>query len=62
MITRTIWTQIVCAEAPGGFVGSLPSTLSGHIINVRRAQHPTDMRPLFTKVCQIPQLMTSDDL
>ena len=52
----------MCAEAPGGFVGSLPSPLSGHIINVRRAQHPTDMRPLFTKVCQIPQLMTSDEL
>jgi len=45
-----ILEQIVCAEAPGGFVGSLPSTLSGHIINVRRAQHPTDTRPLFTKV------------
>jgi len=62
LIALAIWTQIVCAEAPGGFVGSLPSTLSGHVINVRRAQHPTDTRPLFTKVCQTPHLMTLDDL
>eukprot|EP00966_Prymnesium_polylepis_P022280 512672-Prymnesium_polylepis.1 len=28
--------QLVCIFAPGGFVGSLPSTLSGHIVNARQ--------------------------
>ena len=32
-----ILEQIICARAPSGFVGSLPSTLSGHIVNVRAA-------------------------
>lgn len=45
-----ILEQIVCIEASGGFVGSLPSTLSGHIVNARRAARPEDSRPLFTKV------------
>uniref|UniRef100_A0A6V2SYF3 Uncharacterized protein n=1 Tax=Emiliania huxleyi TaxID=2903 RepID=A0A6V2SYF3_EMIHU len=30
-----ILEQVVCAGAPSGFVGSLPSTLSGHVVNVR---------------------------
>ena len=30
-----ILEQIICINAPGGFVGSLPSTLSGHIVNAR---------------------------
>ena len=33
-----ILEQIVCIDAPGGFVGSLPSTLSGHIVNARLAR------------------------
>jgi hypothetical protein len=47
-----ILEQLVCIEAPGGFVGSLPSTLSGHIINVRQARSMagTAAKPLFTKV------------
>lgn len=30
-----ILEQIICINAPGGFVGSLPSTLSGHVVNAR---------------------------
>ena len=47
-----ILEQLVCIQAGGGFVGSLPSTLSGHIVNARRAAAAAeeDHRPLFTKL------------
>ena len=46
-----ILEQIVCIHAGGGFVGSLPSTLSGHVINARAvASGSNDERPLFTKL------------
>ena len=45
-----ILEQIVCIGARGGFVGSLPSTLSGHIVNARAVDRPSDHRPLFTKL------------
>ena len=54
-----ILEQIVCIDAPAGFVGSLPSTLSGHIVNVRQAREavPNEegataraSRPLFVKL------------
>lgn len=32
-----ILEQIVCVDAASGFVGSLPSTLSGHVVNARAA-------------------------
>ena len=48
-----ILEQIVCINAQGGFVGSLPSTLSGHVVNARATRSMTaggDSRPLFTKL------------
>ena len=52
-----ILEQIVCIEARGGFVGSLPSTLSGHVVNARAVRGAGEgeaepLRPplLFTKL------------
>lgn len=56
-----ILEQIVCIHATEGFVGSLPSTLSGHVINARHAAAAAlggasaasgrhNGRPLFTKL------------
>ena len=45
-----ILEQIICIQADLGFVGSLPSTLSGHVVNSRRASTPADERELFTKL------------
>ena len=33
-----ILEQIICIHAPGGFVGSLPSTLSGFVVNARASK------------------------
>ena len=50
-----ILEQIICTEAPNGFVGSLPSTLSGHVINMRRVHGggSDERRPLFTKLHEL---------
>ena len=43
--------QTICIHATDGFVGSLPSTLSGHVLNARKASGlDDDGRPLFTKL------------
>lgn len=48
-----ILEQLICIDAQLGFVPSLPSTLSGHIVNVRAARATFDAvehRPLFVKL------------
>uniref|UniRef100_A0A7S3AEM6 Uncharacterized protein n=1 Tax=Haptolina ericina TaxID=156174 RepID=A0A7S3AEM6_9EUKA len=45
-----ILEQLVCILAPRSFVGTLPSTLSGHIVNARQVVRRDDDRPLFTKL------------
>ena len=50
-----ILEQLVCIFAPAGFVGTLPSTLSGHIVNARELAPPAGAtprppRPLFRKL------------
>ena len=49
-------TQMLSKKySPNGFVGSLPSTLSGHVINMRRVHGggSDERRPLFTKLHEL---------
>ncbi|KAL1530065.1 hypothetical protein AB1Y20_000987 [Prymnesium parvum] len=48
-----ILEQIICIQAPNGFVGTLPSTLSGHIVNARVVKSARNDATMFTKLHEL---------